>query len=131
MRHSPSYERSAVLVVEDDPLIRMVAVDIVEDLGFPVCEASSAEEAIEILEYRRDVFAVFTDINMPGSMNGLDLSRYVTQKWPHVAVIVTSGRMPAYGVSLPKGCAFLAKPYRGVQLAERLQRLVGDEAEVR
>jgi CheY-like chemotaxis protein len=131
MRHSPSHEPSAILVVEDDPLIRMVAVDIVEDLGFPVCEAGSAEEAIEILENRRDIFALFTDINMPGSMNGLDLSRIVKQRWPALAVIVTSGRMPAYGVSLPTGCAFLPKPYRGVQLAERLQALVGDEASVR
>jgi|SRR5471030_106391 CheY-like chemotaxis protein len=128
MRHSPSYQRSAILVVEDDPLIRMVAVDIVEDLGFPTCEASGAEEAIQVLESRRDVFAVFTDINMPGSMNGVELSRYVKQRWPSLAVIVTSGRIPAYGVALPKGCAFLPKPYRGAQLAQQLQQLVGEEA---
>jgi two-component system, response regulator PdtaR len=126
MRHLASYERSVVLVVEDDPLIRMVAVDLVADLGFPVCEAGGADEALGALESRRDVFALFTDVNMPGTMDGLELAHLVRQRWPSLGLIVTSGRAPPPSVEMPRGSVFLPKPYSGAQLAQKLQQVVGE-----
>jgi two-component system, response regulator PdtaR len=118
---------AAILVVEDDFLIRMNAVDIFEDAGFQVCEASNADEAIRILELRRDVRLVFTDINMPGSMDGLGLAHYVAETWPSVALIVTSGRVDLRTASLPANGAFIAKPYRADQILREMRQMIGGE----
>ena len=83
--------KPVVLVVDDEVLVRTVAVDMVEQAGFEVIEASNADEAIRILESRQDIRAVFTDIQMPGSMDGLRLAQSVRDRWPPVALIVTSG----------------------------------------
>jgi CheY-like chemotaxis protein len=99
-----------VLVVEDDHLARMHAVDLIEEAGFVVVEAGGAEEAIAILETRRDVDVVFTDIVMPGAMDGLQLARYIHSKWPPIKIIATSGRFSIQD-ELPEGGVFLPKPY--------------------
>ena len=83
-------QRSVVLVVEVESLVRSTAMDMVEEAGFEA--ASDADEAIRILESRNDIRAVFTDVHMPGSMDGLRLARVVRNRWPPVALIVTSGR---------------------------------------
>lgn len=82
----------AVLVVEDDPLLRMHAVDIVEDAGFTAIEARDADEAIAILEKRSDITLLFTDIQMPGSMDGLKLAHAVRDRWPPIKIVVVSGQ---------------------------------------
>src|SRR5215212_1536376 len=82
---------TVVLLVEDEPLVRMCAADILEDEGFEVIEAATAPAALKILEKRDDVMAVFTDIDMPGGMNGLELAGIVDARWPHIALVVTSG----------------------------------------
>jgi two-component system, response regulator PdtaR len=84
--------RSVVLGVEDENLIRSTAMDMVEEAGFEAIAASDADEAIQILESRYDIRAVLTDVQMPGSMDGLRLARVVRNRWPPVALIVTSGR---------------------------------------
>ena len=84
--------KPVVLVVEDENLIRLSALDMVEEAGFEAIAASDADEAIRILESRNDIRAVFTDVHMPGSMDGLRLARVVRNRWPPVALIVTSGR---------------------------------------
>jgi CheY-like chemotaxis protein len=102
---------SVVLVVEDEPLVRMDAAVNLEDEGFEVIEAATARAALALLEKRNgDVAALFTDVDMPGDMNGLELAGIVYHRWPHIALLVTSGVVRVSG-SLPGGGVFLAKPY--------------------
>ncbi|QJP14646.1 response regulator [Starkeya sp. ORNL1] len=102
---------AVVLVVEDDALIRLYAVTIIEEAGYQVLEASNAEEAIQILQARKDIRVVFTDIDMPGSMDGMKLAQAVRSRWPPVELILTSGRYVIGSDSLPERGRFLAKPY--------------------
>jgi DNA-binding NtrC family response regulator len=126
-RHMKHEHAAAILVVEDDFLIRMNAVDILNEAGFQVCEACNADEAIRILELRRNIRLVFTDINMPGSMDGLGLAQYVCERWPLVALIVTSGRVNLRTASLPPQGVFIAKPYRADQIIRETRRMIGYE----
>jgi CheY-like chemotaxis protein len=126
MEHFHNIARPNVLVVEDDFLIRAIAVDIIEEAGFRVDAASSADEAIRVLEERRNVGVVFTDVHMPGSLNGLELARLVEQKWPGTGVIVTSGR--AMKMDVPRRAIFLAKPYSSSELVERMRALLEELA---
>ena len=87
--HSPN--RPAVLVVEDEPLLRMDAIDLIEDAGFKTYEAASADAAIEIIRNHEDICFLFTDIDMPGSMDGLKLAEHVRAGWPSVAILIASG----------------------------------------
>ena len=104
---------SAILVVEDVGLIRLDAVDMAEREGFLVFEAANADDAITILEAHPEIRLVFTDIEMPGSMDGLQLSAFVRDRWPPVRIIVTSGKQrPAKG-QLPDDGLFIAKEIGG------------------
>ncbi|AWN44053.1 response regulator [Methylobacterium durans] len=115
----------AILVVEDEVMVRMIATDILADEGFRVIEARDAEEALTLLEARTDVRVVFTDCNMPGEIDGVGLAHLVHQRWPEIGIIVTSGRVrPAPG-DLPKDARFLAKPYRRSTLLDELRELLG------
>jgi len=96
-------QKPAVLVVEDEPLIAANAVDMVEEAGFKAIAASDADEAIRILESRNDIRAVFTDVQMPGSIDGLRLAWLVRSRWPPVVLIVTSGQMNIPESALPSG----------------------------
>ncbi|NBJ13471.1 response regulator [Microvirga arsenatis] len=100
-----------VLVVEDQILVRIFAADFLEDAGFKVFEAASADEALTVLEARPDIQAIVTDVEMPGSMDGFGLARTVSERWPGVKVIVTSGRRQPGADELPEEIPFLAKPY--------------------
>ncbi|MCG6205181.1 response regulator [Rhodopseudomonas sp. HC1] len=112
--------KPVVLVVEDEALLRMNAVDIVHQAGFAVIEASTADEAIEILEARDDISVVFTDIQIPGSMDGLKLARAVRGRWPPIQIIATSGRVRVSEKDLPEGGRFLPKPYTTHQVTRLL-----------
>ena len=103
--------RLVILVVEDQTLVRMFMTDFLDEAGFKVFEAVSADEALTVLEARPDVQAVVTDIEMPGSMNGIELAHMIRHRWPGVGVIVTSGRQRPGLEDLPDGVPFLAKPY--------------------
>ncbi len=103
--------RPVVLVVEDEPLQRILATTVVEDAGFDVIEASNADEAIAILESRSDIRIVFTDIDMPGSMDGLRLAAVIRNRWPPVELIVTSGMLTSSQIVLPARGKFFSKPY--------------------
>lgn len=98
-----SHQKPVVLVVEDETLIRTCAVEMVEAAGFQAIAAADADEAIEILESRNDIRAVFTDVQMPGSMDGLRLAHVVRSRWPPVALIVTSGHITPTTADLPDG----------------------------
>ena len=91
MRWEDSLKGPVVLIVEDEPLVRLGAVQAIEDAGFEVIEAANADEAIRILENRSDIRVVFTDIHMPGSIDGLKLAHAVRDRWPPIKIIVTSG----------------------------------------
>src|SRR5215207_3108772 len=102
---------TVVLLVEDEPLVRMCAADMLEDEGFEVIEAATAPAALKILEKRDDVTALFTDIDMPGGMNGLELAKIVHSRWPHIALVVTSGVCRPSTDQLPHDGVFVGKPY--------------------
>lgn len=117
-------QRPVVLVVEDEGLIRMNAISMVEEAGFEAIAASNADEAIRILESRNDIRAVFTDVQMPGSMDGVRLARVVRNRWPPVALIVTSGQADVPESDLPAGGRFLRKPYAPLQIETALRQLI-------
>jgi len=103
--------KTVILVVEDNPIIRMGAVDMVMSGGFEALEANDADEAIQILEARSDIRLVFTDVNMPGDMDGIKLTHYIRNRWPPVGLIVASGQAVIKQVDLPGGAIFFGKPY--------------------
>ena len=116
-------KRPVVLVVEDEFLLRMDAVDMIAAAGFEVVEAGNADEAIEILESRRDITVVFTDIQMPGSMDGLKLALAVRGRWPPIKIVATSGRDNLGETDLPEGGRFLPKPYGPIEITGVLREL--------
>jgi CheY-like chemotaxis protein len=118
--------RPVVLVVEDDYLLRLDAADMIKVAGFEVIEAANADEAIVILESRNDVAVVFTDIQMPGSMDGLRLARAVRGRWPPIKIITTSGQRIIEELDLPEGGRFLPKPYNLTQVSGVLRELTQD-----
>jgi CheY-like chemotaxis protein len=118
-------KRPVVLIVEDELLLRMNAVEMIEAAGFEAVEAASADEAIDILESRRDITVVFTDIQMPGSMDGLKLARAVRGRWPPIKIVATSGHVDVAETDLPDGGRFLPKPYRPHQITGLLRELTG------
>ncbi|WP_449410667.1 response regulator [Methylobacterium komagatae] len=101
-----------VLVVEDEFLIRMVAADMLMDEGFLVLEATTADEAWPLLESHSEIGVLFTDINMPGRMDGLTLASRVAERWPHIRLVVTSGRCGLSSDELPDNGRFVQKPYQ-------------------
>lgn len=115
--------RKVVLVVEDEPLLRMMAVDLVEDAGFEAVEATDADQAVRILEERTDIRIVFTDIDMPGSMNGMKLAAAIRNRWPPIEIILTSGQFDRQDVELPPRSVFFPKPYDRQALTDQLQRM--------
>ena len=124
MRNS-AQRRPVVLVVEDEFLLRIHAIEMIEDAGFEALQAADADEAIQILENRSDICIVFTDIQMPGSMDGLKLAHAVRGRWPPIKIVTTSGRINVRIDDLPSGGRFLPKPYRPEEVAGTLRELVG------
>jgi CheY-like chemotaxis protein len=115
--------RPLVLVVEDEPLLRLHAVTMLEDAGYATVEAGSADEAIGHLEANADIRAVFTDIDLPGDMDGIRLAAVIRDRWPPVELIVTSGHITVEKGQLPERGHFLPKPYSSQQLAGALEAL--------
>jgi two-component system, response regulator PdtaR len=116
-------KRPVVLIVEDEFLIRMDALDMVRAAGFDAVEAENADEAIGILEARLDITLVFTDIQMPGSMDGLKLAAAIRGRWPPIKIVATSGMLKISEDDLPAGSRFLPKPYSARQIAATLREL--------
>jgi CheY-like chemotaxis protein len=115
--------RLIVLIVEDDFLIRMTTAGTIQDAGFEVVEAANADEAVAMLEARPEIHVVFTDIQMPGSMDGLSLARFVRGRWPPIKIVATSGFVNVGRDDLPEGGRFLPKPYRPEQVVATLREL--------
>lgn len=110
-----------VLIVEDEPILRMDAVEFIEEAGFATIEAAHADEAIAILKARHDIAFVFTDIEMPGSMDGIRLAHAVRDGWPPITIVVSSGRVVPAQVELPAEVLYIRKPYRAEQVIAALR----------
>jgi two-component sensor histidine kinase/DNA-binding NarL/FixJ family response regulator len=117
-----------VLVVEDEMVLRMRAVDIVEDAGFTAVEAVNADEAIAILESRSDISLLFSDIQMPGTMDGLKLAHAVHDRWPAIKIILVSGQVKPTDDEKPEDSRFFGKPIEVEQMIAELQDMVGGGA---
>ena len=115
--------RPLVLVVEDETLIRWNAVEMIFDAGWEAIEAANGEEALERLSAHPSVSVLFTDVNMPGSLDGVELARRVHRSHPHMHIVITSGRGAVPDKEIPDDGTFLPKPY-GV---DDLQRVVEDK----
>lgn len=114
--------RHLILFVEDEWLLRLSAIEMIEEAGFEAIEAVDADQAISILESRSDIGVVFTDIQMPGSMDGLKLAAAVRSRWPRIKIIATSGRCFIVEDDLP----LLPKPYTSENISILLHELTGE-----
>ncbi|MFZ3585307.1 response regulator [Loktanella sp. DJP18] len=112
--------QKAVLVVEDETLIRMTAADAIRDTGLEVFEAANAQQAIAILEERDDIGLLFTDIDMPGHMNGMELSFVVSDRWPPISTVIASGKHSPGADDMPAEASFYGKPYDADGVAQRI-----------
>lgn len=121
-------DRPLVLVVEDEPLLRINAVEMVEEAGYAAIEAHDAFEAVRILERRPDIRIVFTDIEMPGGMTGVLLAAAIRDRWPPIEIILTSGAVTPAAELMPERGVFLAKPYSQSQLESALGGFGGPAA---
>ena len=119
-----SLSAAVVLVVEDNPLILMNALDVVRTAGFEGVGATDADEAIAILEARADIQLVFTDVEMPGAMDGVELAHYVRNRWPPIQLIIASSRAIQEKSQLPTGSRFFPKPYGDKIIVEEMIRML-------
>ena len=117
-----------MLVVEDEMVLRMRAVDIVEDAGFAAVEAVNADEALSILESRSDISLLFSDIQMPGSIDGLKLAHAVHRRWPHIKIILVSGQVKLSDIDKPANSRFFGKPIDVKHMIAELQGMIGTGA---
>jgi two-component system, response regulator PdtaR len=110
-------------------LLRMDAVDIVRNAGFEAIEAANADQAIAIIEADPDIHIVFTDVQMPGTMDGLRLARFIRDRWPPIKIVATSGRLRVAQEDLPKGSIFVPKPYTPEQIIRTFRQLTDSDGE--
>jgi CheY-like chemotaxis protein len=114
-----------VLVVDDEPLVQTIAVDELEEAGFHVLEAANADVALMVLEVQSDeVQVLFTDVNMPGSMDGMALAEQVHQRWPHIRLLISSGSTRPDPDEIPDNGHFVPKPYRGATLVRHIAKMI-------
>src|ERR1700730_9256298 len=123
MQAKPAKPRRVVLIVEDEPLVRLTGADLLAEAGFEVLEAGNADEAMRILEVTPEVRVVFSDVEMPGSLDGLVLARHICERWRRIEIVLTSGhRLRAE--TIPREGKFLAKPYDGQVLVRHIEEIV-------
>jgi len=120
-----THTKPLILVVDDEALVRFVAADALEEGGYAVAEAANAENALKVLEGRTDVQLLFTDVQMPGAFDGLELARKVHSRWPEIRLIITSGRLQLKPFDIPDHGCFIAKPYRELELLAHVHELIG------
>ena len=121
----PSCIPAVVLIVEDEMMLRMRAVDMVGDAGYTPLEALDAADAVAILESRSDIALMCTDIQMPGQMDGLGLAHAVHLRWPAIKIIVVSGQLKLPDLDLPPLSRFLGKPLDAVEVIAEMRDMIG------
>jgi len=125
MSHEDSFIPPVVLVVDDEPLVRMTAADQLDEAGFQVLEAANADEALTLLEaHSNEVRVLFTDVDMPGSMNGMALAEQVYRRWPHVLLLISSGHARPDPDEIPDHGHFVPKPYHGATLVRHITEMM-------
>ena len=113
-----------VLVVEDEMLLRMKVVDMVEDAGYVSVEAVDADEAMAVLQSRSDIALLLTDVQMPGSMNGLELAHMVHERWPPIKIILASGQLKLSGSEIPLDSRFFGKPLQSAEIIAEMREML-------
>ncbi len=113
-----------VLLVEDEPLVRMFGADVLEEAGYEVVEAADGDEALQVLEARADVDVLFTDVNMPGSLDGLGLARLVHERRPAIKLLIASGQVRLNDNDIPNAGRFLPKPYAPDDILREVRNLI-------
>ena len=113
-----------VLVVEDEMMLRMRVVDMVEDAGYVPVEAVDADEAMAILQSRSDIVLMLTDVQMPGSMNGLQLAHAVHERWPPIKIILASGQLKLSGSDIPQDSRFFGKPLQSDEIIAEMREML-------
>ena len=116
---------AVVLIVEDEMMLRMRAVNMVEDAGYAPVEALDTDEAIAILESGSDIALICTDIQLPGNMDGLGLAHTVHKRWPAIKIILVSGQLTPPSIDLPPFIRFFGKPLQAWQIIAELRRMIG------
>lgn len=116
--------KRVLLVVEDNALMRMSAIDLVLSAGYEVLVARDADEAIRILETCSGIDLVFSDVQMPGTMDGIEFAHRVRERWPPVKLVVASGKVLPHASSLLDGCQFFTKPYSEAAVVGAIVRLL-------
>jgi two-component system, response regulator PdtaR len=124
MDNSQTNETRTVLLVEDEAILRMVAADILEEGGFTVLQAPDASSALRVLETKPGVDVLFTDIQMPGALDGVELARVVHERWPDISLLLTSGRCQLDRDQVPDDGRFFSKPYTSQKLLDEVQRVI-------
>lgn len=124
MIESASLYSESILVVDDEALNRMDLVDHLEDAGYRVFEAESADQAIAILERNVSIRVVITDIQMPGSMDGIRLAHYIRKRYPPTVLVISSGGLRPGDDELPENCFFVPKPFDPGRLIQRIEQSV-------
>jgi CheY-like chemotaxis protein len=120
-------ESLVVLVVEDEPLVRMLGSEVLTEAGFRVIEAANATEALVLLEARPDILAVISDVELSGE-NGFELARTIRRRWPRLGVVLTSGRAAPVPGDMPTNAVFLPKPYPLSALVDQVRAMAGRAA---
>jgi two-component system, response regulator PdtaR len=128
MTQIPSADHPTILVAEDDVLLRLNASQLLEESGYTVVEADSAEEALRDMEERKDVRLLFTDIQMPPGCDGLELARQVHARWPKVLLVITSGQVQPTKAEIADHGHFIRKPYRAKDLLGEIDGLLKEDA---
>ena len=124
MQTRTNTDKPVVLVVEDEFFVREDAAWVLEDHGFEALQAATGDQALKVLETRPDVGAIFTDVRMPGDVDGLDLARIVAKRWPHILVVITSGHGRIGDEAIPDDGRFIPKPYAPEKVAQTIGAMI-------
>ena len=120
-------DHPTILLAEDNELLRLMTSELLDDHGYTVVEAGSAEEALELMEKRKDIRLLFTDIQMPPGCDGLELARQVHKRWPKVLLVITSGQVKPTKAEIADHGRFIQKPYRAKELLGEIAELLKKE----
>jgi CheY-like chemotaxis protein len=127
MTEAPGADHPTILVTEDDKLLRLYTSELLEESGYTVVEADSAEEALKVMEARKDVRLLFTDIQMPPGCDGLELARQVHKRWPKVLLVITSGQVHPTKAEIADHGRFIRKPYQAKELLGEIDGLLKED----
>lgn len=123
--HTPNADKRVILVIEDEPVLRIQISDLLEDDGFEVVEATSVENAIHILETRLDIRIVYMDLDMPKGVDGVKFAAAIRDRWPPIEIILTASRVDGTRIQLPVRARFFAKPINPARVIETVRAFAG------